>query len=354
MIKKILTIEKLLEHLQVRQAITNNEIERIHAAFQKDATQTNDPLYIRIITGIGAWFAAIFVILFLGLARLIETGTGAIIIGILFFIAAIIIFRASKATFTNQLALAMAIAGNILILFGPTEISKHFSILTLVIIQAVVCAVIYPFFANAIYRFLSPLFLALLVTAWIFGKQPHHYIHILIGAETMLFGILILQKKRPDFLSPLTYSAATMLPATLLFLNLTQIHLWGMKFQTPLWISSVLIASAIIYLLINFAGGINRLREPWLILATGTSVLLGVFTTPGILVAIGLLVLGHKYEDRVLSGLAYLFLPAFIVLYYYALNVDLASKSWILAGSGLVLLAVRWIADRFLRPEEIV
>jgi hypothetical protein len=146
MIKKTLTIDKLLEHLQDRQTITNDEIEKIHAAFQKDATQTNDPLYIRIIAGIGAWFAAFFVILFLGLAQLIKTGTGATIIGI----------------------------------------------------------------------------------------------HILIGAETMLFGILILQKKRPGFL----------------------------------------------------------------------------------------------------------------VLYYYALNVDLASKSWILAGSGLILLAIRWIAGRFCQPEE--
>ena len=68
--------------------------------------------------------------------------------------------------------------------------------------------------------------------------------------------------------------------------------------------------------------------------------------------AIGLLALGYNYDDRILSGLAYLFLPVFLIMYYYALNVDLVYKSWILAGSGLILLAVRWIADRFLRPEK--
>jgi len=352
MTERPLTLEELLEHPQVRQTISKGEIEKIHDGCQEDAAQTSDPLYIRILSGIGAWFAALFVIMFLSLARLIESGISSIIIGILFFIVAIIVVRASKATFLSQLTLAMAIAGNILVLFGPTEISRHISISTLVIIQAVVCVIIYPLFPNAIYRYLAPILLALLATAWIVEKQPPHFIHILIGAETLLFGILILQKKRPASLLPLIYSAATMLPATLLFMNLTQIHLWRIKFQTPLWISSTLIAAAIIYLFINLAGGIKRLREPWLILAIGSSVLLGIFTTPGILVAIGLLALGYNYDDRILSGLAYLFLPVFLIMYYYALNVDLVYKSWILAGSGLILLAVRWIADRFLRPEK--
>jgi hypothetical protein len=352
MTERPLTLEELLEHPQVRQTISKGEIEKIHDGCQEDAAQTSDPLYIRILSGIGAWFAALFVILFLGLARLLESGTGAVIIGILFFIAAIIVGRESKAAFLSQLTLALAIAGNILVLFGPTVISRHFPISNLVMIQAAVCVIIYPLFANPIYRYLAPILLVLLATSWSVEKQPPYFIHILIGAETLLFGILILRKKRSASLLPLIYSAATMLPATLLFMNLNEIYLWRMKFHTPLWISSLLIAAAIVYLFINLAGGTKRLGEPWLILAIGSSVLLGIFTTPGILVAIGLLVLGYNYGDRILSGLAYLFLPGFLIMYYYALNVDLAYKSWILAGSGLILLAVRWIADRFLRPDN--
>jgi uncharacterized membrane protein len=71
---------------------------------------------------------------------------------------------------------------------------------------------------------------------------------------------------------------------------------------------------------------------------------LGIFTTPGILVAVGLLIAGYAFGDRILTALAYLSLPSFLVFFYYALNVDLAHKSLVIAGSGVLLLVVRWIA----------
>ncbi|MCI5227648.1 MAG: DUF4401 domain-containing protein, partial [Candidatus Electrothrix sp. AX2] len=80
------------------------------------------------------------------------------------------------------------------------------------------------------------------------------------------------------------------------------------------------------------------------------TVLLGIFTTPGILVAIALLVTGYAFGDRILTGLAYLFLPCFLIVFYYALHIDLAYKSYVVAGSGLLLLAVRWIVQ-YLQPQ---
>jgi uncharacterized membrane protein len=47
-----------------------------------------------------------------------------------------------------------------------------------------------------------------------------------------------------------------------------------------------------------------------------------------------------------LTALAYLFLPCFLVVFYYAMNVSLAHKSWMVAGSGLILLAVRWLLQQ--------
>ncbi|MGA1871521.1 MAG: DUF4401 domain-containing protein [bacterium] len=355
MIKKSLTIKELLEHPKVRHTVSKEDIDCIVNKLRTDEAQPKDPIYIRILSGIGAWFAAIFIIIFLFLSHLIKNGTGAIIIGLILFSGAIIIARASKVTFPQQLSLALAIVSNILLLYGFSEINRNFSLLTLAILQAVICVVIYPLFSNSIYRYLAPIGFVILATAWIVKEQRSHSIHVLIAAEMLLFGILILQRKRQNFLAPLMYSAATMLPATLLFLNLTQINLWRINFQSPLWISSIIIAAGIIYLFINLAGGLNHLREPWLMMTIFSTILLGIFTTPGVLVAISLLVMGYNYGDRILSGLAYLFLPNFLLLYYYALNVDLAFKSWVLAGSGLLLLAVRFIADRFLRPrKEIV
>ncbi|NOZ68070.1 MAG: DUF4401 domain-containing protein [Deferribacteres bacterium] len=319
-----------------------------------DKIKARDPLYIRILYGIGAWFSAIFIIMFLGVSELIKHGIGAAIFGAVFLGIAIIISRRRKSTFLSQLSLALAFSGNILVLSGIPDIARDFSLSTFVIAQAVICGIVYPLFRNNIYRFLSPLAAAALATAWVVKEQIPYLMHVIIAAETILFGILILRGKIHSSLVPLVYSAAAMLPATLLFLNLTRIDLRISGFSEPDWPSSVLISAGMVYMFINLAGGLSRLRQPWLILVIGCTILLGIFTTPGILVAIGLLVTGYMYGDRVLTGLSCLFLPGFLVLFYYALNIDLAYKSWILAGSGLLLLIVRWIANLLSRREEAV
>jgi len=88
-----------------------------------------------------------------------------------------------------------------------------------------------------------------------------------------------------------------------------------------------------------------------MICAIISTILLGIFSTPGVLVAIGLLVLGYTFGDLILMALSYLFLPCFLVCFYYALNIDLAYKSWVIAGSGILLLVVRYILGRLQPPE---
>ena len=352
MIDSIPTIEELLAHPKVQGLVSQEDVERIAESLGKSEEASKDPMYIRILSGIGAWFTAAFLILFLGISHIVESGTGAIICGIIFLVAAIIIARTSKAAFLSQLSLALAFAGNILVIGGAAAEFGRYEISVVLITHAVVCAVVYPLYANSIYRFLAPTALVALATAWIVEEEVFVLMHVLIGAETLLSGILLLRKKRPPLLTPLVYSAATMLPATLLFMNLTQMNIWRTDFDGPLWPSSLLLAGGLIYLYFHLAGGLKRLREPWLILAIVSTILLGIFTTPGILVAVGLLIVGYAFGDRILTALSYLFVPCFLVFFYYALNVDLAHKSWVIAGSGVLLLVVRWIAGHC-QPKEV-
>ncbi|MEM7020299.1 MAG: DUF4401 domain-containing protein, partial [Pseudomonadota bacterium] len=44
-------------------------------------------------------------------------------------------------------------------------------------------------------------------------------------------------------------------------------------------------------------------------------------------------------HDRVLLWLGGLFMPVFLVFYYYNLDLSLMAKSAVLAGSGILLLA---------------
>ena len=347
------TIRELLTHPKVQELVSSDDAEKIAESLGNAEQASKNPIYIRILLGIGAWFFAVFLILFLTSSNIIESGKGAIILGIIYIVCAIFFHKTSKDDSLNQLTLALVFAGNTLVPVGAfIEIGMDdFSIVP--ITHAGICIVIYPIYANSIYRFIAPLALAVLATVWIIEEKIFVLMHALIAAETLLTGILLLLKKRPPFLTPLAYSAAGMLPATLLFMNLVQTNTWmRIDFNEPMWPSSLLLAGGLLYLLFHLAGGTKGFREPWLILAFVSTLLLGIFTTPGILVAIGLLVVGYAFGDRILTALSFLFLPCFLVVFYYALNVDLVYKSWVIAGSGALLLAIRWIAG-CCQPEEV-
>ena len=49
----------------------------------------------------------------------------------------------------------------------------------------------------------------------------------------------------------------------------------------------------------------------------------------------------HFFEDRSLLVLGFLFLPVYIFVYYYSLNIDLLTKSFVLMGSGVFLIVAR-------------
>ena len=89
------------------------------------------------------------------------------------------------------------------------------------------------------------------------------------------------------------------------------------------------------------AGGMEKLKSEPLVMASTGAVLLGLISAPGILLAIGLMVLGYaKHEEHLMIGGA-LLMPVFLFFYYYNLDISLMQKSGTLIGSGIVLLAGR-------------
>jgi len=320
------SIKELLSHLELEGLITQQDLKRITDHLGKPGSEGKDPLYIRILSGIGAWVAAIFLMWFLVLIHALETGIVTTIVGMAFLAGGIGITRASKTTFLSQLSLALVFAGNALVVYGVMSAFRAPDISVVVVAHAIVCGVVYLLFPNSIYRFIAPIALAALLTVWIIGKKVFVLMHFLIAAEMLFAGWLFFLKKRRNSLTPLVYSAAAMLPATLLFMNLTQISAWRIDFRIPLWPSSILLAAGLIYLYFQLAGGWRILRDPLLIL-----------------------IIGYAFDDHILTGFSFLFLVCFLVLFYYALNIDLAHKSWVIAGSGVLLLVARWLTGRFVR-----
>ncbi|MGB0583276.1 MAG: DUF4401 domain-containing protein, partial [Limisphaerales bacterium] len=125
-----------------------------------------------------------------------------------------------------------------------------------------------------------------------------------------------------------------------LFFNIWQVTTWQQQWEHSLLPTSAVLTIAL-SLLVWQAAKQNNLDQPHLLGLIVASFVLGILTTPGVLIAIGLLVLGHLNNDSRLTKIAHAFLAASLWFYYYRMDVDLAYKSYVVAASGILLLAVR-------------
>jgi len=350
-----LSYRELLTHPQLQQLVDEQRLERIAQNLSTANQKQAEPIYIRFMIICGAWSISLFAITFFVLVGLLRSEEGAIIFGIIFAVAAALMVKRSEEPFPRDLSLSFAFTGNLLFvlgMFGSKLWGNSYSFSTLVWSHALFCLFFYFFYENKIYRFAAPLTLAGLLVFWLVERRINGIFNIIIVLEAILVGILFLWEKSPLKLKPLAYAAAASLPASLLSLNLTQMRQWRHNFTEPLWPAGMLLACGLLYLLQLMLEDRSQLRKPWFILTSVSTLLLGALTTPGILVVIGLMVLGFYLDDRVLTLLSYLFLPCFLVLFYYALNIDLFYKSWVIAGSGLLLLLLRWALWR-LKSETV-
>lgn len=359
--KNHLTVDGLLNHPKMKDRVTSIHIDKISQSLIRSDQMKGDPFYIRILSGMGAWVAALFIIVFLFATHMINEKEGSIICGILFLITAITFSRKSGTLFFRQFALALVFAGHILVLSGVFLLFYRHSydanwITGILVTHGILCLVVYPLYAGSIYRFISPVMFFVLSVCWIFKEHRFEFIHGLIALETLMAGGLLFKKRLSSLWTPLLYACITALPTTFLFLNINRIDIWWRMFDIhvnePMWPSSLLLSLCLIVLFTRLSGRWSSINKPWMILAAVSTALLGMFTTPGILAGIGILVAGYARGDRIMMGMAYAFLPCFLVVFYYALHVDLAYKAWIIGGSGLLLLIIRYLTE-YVRPREV-
>lgn len=110
------------------------------------------------------------------------------------------------------------------------------------------------------------------------------------------------------------------------------------------WPTQLLLTLSLLALIVWIGQGrwdMNRKAtwfEPLAVTCAGV-ILLGLLSDPGILLALGLLILGYATHRSAHVVLGLLFAIGFGIRFYYALDLTLLEKSAILVASGLVLLA---------------
>jgi hypothetical protein len=337
-----MTLRQLLARLGEKGLFQEGDagLAQVAGHLEKEEAEERTPYYIRALVAIGAWVAAGFFILFLGMSGLISDDAGPLIgWGLTFIAGATVMRHFSTHVFPIQLALALSVTGHTLALAGVCEPVREFWPAPLA--AAVLCAVLYPLYRDSVHRFLGTLLVAGTFAAWLLSEeQLHHGLHVLVLAEAVGAGVLFTHPRmRPSF-RPLAYGlvVSLCLTLTLMVVLATAPHT---DLLTPWWPSSVVLALGLIWLYGWMAGGHEKLlREPLVIAVVAT--LLFTASSPGILAALALVVLGYARDDRALLGLGLVFLPTFITFYYYSLDVELIVKSGVLVGSGAVLLLARF------------
>ncbi len=361
------TATGLLGALDAAALLAPGEHEAIAGFLAARRPGDDPPLYLKILSAVGTFIASMFFLAFLGVADLIDFRSGAAMIGwgVGFLgvgIALMLSIRDAAPSLRSDLVAqsgftALAV-GKVLVVVGA---STHFGVNTAWVPTLALLAVTlatYPISGSSLDRFLSPYAVAASVLWELIehdgGVAASSIALILYSLAAIgLVAALLLNPRVAAVLRPVGFAALAALGTVVCILaSGHDFALWGNHAGLDSRPIEVLLTLALVGLVAWAAGSWRRLLEPRLIPAVVGILALGFAAAPGIVFALGLLVLGHGRHDRALRVVGALALPAFLVLWYWARDLDFLMKSAALVASGAALLLARgWMAWRGLDRE---
>jgi uncharacterized membrane protein len=310
--------------------------------------QQHVPWFVRTLTAFSAWIAAIMLLVFIFGVKIVSSAGGSILLGVVIIAAAVFIHRKQeKKLFLEQLALALSLAGQVLVIGGLGEEMRHGGGALAAIVVSVCLIFLYP---DRTHRFLSTL-------VAIGGAVSLIYeMHIAYGHQVLCAGIAaaavhlwfheaqLLSGEKENLMRPVAYGII----AGFLFMLIPsmvpqELHSGlGMgRTWIPMTVMLICLLLMIEYRLFSFHGmtGINK---PVITVFAGTVALAAAcLNAPGIIGALLVLVIGFHRGNRLIKGLAIAFLAVFLTAYYYNMQITLLTKSYALLASGGMLLLLR-------------
>jgi len=343
-----MSLNALLTQLVDEEYLTSDAEASIAAALANGRAETETPWYVKALIGVAAWLAAIFLVAALGIAGLIEVGMTAIATGGVFVAGALILaWRLGHGIFWGQLAFALSLAGQLLVIGGV--LSETSSIAAAALVAIGLETVLFVLYPDGLHRLLSLLALCAALLALMMEWDAAEAVHLLITVLA-LGAVLVWQYaaqlwvgRWASFQMPLGIGLplALFLICVLSLVDGFEATLW--------WLSALGLAVVLLYLgsviLIELGIGLRSAVGIWFVAAV-VLIAIPAYQTPGILAAIIGLLLGFWRGNRLLLGAATLFLLGFLAAYYYNLTVTLLVKSFILMGTGVVLLLLRTLLLR--------
>jgi len=323
------------------------------------------PWYLRGLVGIGAWLASvfffIFIVMFTGLREPQQTTFGCM--GIVLLIIAVIVGRLKLGLFVNQCALAVSLAAQAMLYYG--FVNEEHPLGMTAPLSIGLAALLYFAYPEYLSRLITCIAALQITLVWIYvGSDGDPFSETLrpqsdLAGMITLYWALLLAGICWCFLRPRNSSSMLVALGHALLISITA---WQIENLTNLWVRSSVIEYSppwVFWLVIHFrviltaltffgvavwaAGGLGVVRAnaplfAGLALALAALIWLGA---GGVLLALLFMLLGFSLQSGTILGLGLILFPVFLTSYYYNLNLDLLAKAGVLAGSGLILLALR-------------
>ena len=333
------------------------------------------PIYLRILTLIGAVIATGFFFLFLAITGILD-GDALLILGLVFVAAAYGLLIVAKKSnpilhvFVTTCSFTILAVGKIMFVIGFVEmfddlfsLSSRGEIWAATLGVGLATVLTYKLFPFVLDRFISScFFLGLFIEIVIALPDLDSDVMPVVAAWIMNFffltymicaGFLLLHEKVKKLYDPVAYA----LICTLLGLAVMQSGLMGEPKLEPvlgfeIWLPNFIAGFGLLYLLSHAVGGFKKQMDSQAIVIAVGVILLALFTNAGILLSIMLTVFGRMNHRRLVSFIGWISLTGFLIYYYYQLDFTLETKSYVLLGSGGLLLGIRLILNALVTRKE--
>ncbi len=350
-----LSLPALLDALEAHGALDDRP--GAEGALARRSVEAGLPIYARVLAGLGAFISALCFALAVALLDVVDFDSAAtlLLIGVPLAALALPLRRAGLASpgtavssFVLQLSFFAMAAGKLLAVWGVAiALDTEWG---LAIGAAIATVATYRLYPSPIDRFASVYATTGVLVAlvlWDVDSALARDVAVHLVGIACLGGsaTLLVAPRAPGWTRPAAFAMLFAL-VTLVVMLTTPDALMGWR---PLADLSQWPLRAALALTIGVAAArITREAVPARMHADLAAVgavaalALALVADPGVTLAVAMLALGHGRHERVLVAGGLVLLPAFLGLYYYSLDLDLATKAGVLVASGLVLLAARW------------
>jgi len=355
------TLADVLQDLARDGHVSDADVAGVNSQARAVLQQEKTPWFLQPFIFLGAMIAAaMFSIAFVLLVDINNWEAVQLsCAGAVYLVVAVLLHRRRLNIYTDALALALSLGGHGFVMAAVIQAQRSWSTgsMTAFLVFLGLCATLYFLYRDGLHRYLTVALVLALAKAAFSREDLDQALHGFVLLTMCVAAWALTRNRELPQWRPLAHGCCTGLVVLLLPLGdrrhgpeLTR------HAMTHPWISSILVGIALLWIL-HWVSQRPGLKQQATIAQQAMAVLvtagLAALSTPGLLAALFLAVLGHGTHHWRITMLGLMSLPIFLWKYYYDLDLDFLAKSGVLAATGAVLLIARWAItySRWLRPD---